>query len=162
MKKLFLTMAASMLMTGAFADALYWLIDQQPEGGVQFDYAALRVADSATKTKVDGAYLCTVRAATSPGLQTGLGVADLGVYGNSDYSFYVELYDSAAKSVGVTDFYDYSTLLGAGYVAPSGIEPGGNATWVVTEKMISVPEPTSALLLLMGLAPLALRRKQDN
>ena len=86
-------------------------------------------------------------------------LSDLKGYGSSQYSFYVELYNTAGGSVHKTQTVSYDSLLSSGYIATGGVltptvlaSGGFNGA--------SVPEPTSGVLLLVGGALLALRRRR--
>jgi len=86
------------------------------------------------------------------------GTAD---YASDDYSFYVELYDANqelfARSVDTWSYdYLYST---ANCITDDPSAWTGHSTFVVSS-FTAVPEPTSGLMLLAGMALLGLKRKQ--
>ena len=78
----------------------------------------------------------------------------------SGLSFYVELFNAAGKSVAKSDAVAYSDLgsalshgFNADFTGVNGGAFGGSASY-------SVPEPTSGLLMLIGMGALALRRRK--
>lgn len=149
--KKFAVFAAILAFAGfANAGALYWQVDTS-------------AADSAYKGDWDSASLFVVKTDGTEELLDGLvaGAAptltDLGGYGSTGYSFYVELYN-AGKSVYTGYKFSYD-LLKSGYISTTGVlTPTVLATggW----NGASVPEPTSGVLLLIGGAMLALRRRR--
>jgi len=90
---------------------------------------------------------------------------DVSNYTAANYSFYIELlsYDANASSwsqVGATTKQTYTQLQSANVIYESdSLLPVAAATWHGSGSM-NAPEPTSAMLMLLGVAGLALRRKQ--
>ena len=85
-----------------------------------------------------------------------------GISGFSDLSFFVELYDASGNWVGQTTPQTYDSLVSSGAIS-SGLNPnfsGVNSAVGGGSGSYSVPEPTSGLLMLVGLGALALRRKR--
>lgn len=82
----------------------------------------------------------------------------------SGLSFFVELYDSAGNWAGTTDAKTYQQLVDSGAISSSGLNPsftGVNSALGGSGSSYSpVPEPTSGLLMLIGLGALALRRRR--
>ena len=83
----------------------------------------------------------------------------------SGLSFFVELYDAAGNWAGTTDAKSYSQLLSSGAISV-GDEFNPSFTGVNSalggsgSSYSPVPEPTSGLLMLVGLGALALRRRK--
>ena len=80
-------------------------------------------------------------------------------------SFFIELYDSAGNWAGTTDAKSYQQLLSSGAISVGDeLNPsftGVNSALGGSSSSYSpVPEPTSGLLMLVGLGALALRRKR--
>ena len=163
MKKLVCLACAAVLGLVASADTLYWQVDTSADNAYApiknqtFSYAKLYATDGTTTTE-----LASV-AAEADGKTMKPTLTDLGVYGSNTYSFYVELLNYAnGESTSVyTQPYasTYNELVSAGYVStqamatPEGFALGGfNGA--------AVPEPTSGVLLLIGGAMLALRRRR--
>ena len=86
-----------------------------------------------------------------------------GISSLSALSFFVELYDAAGNWVGKTDAQSYDSLVASGAVS-SGLNPNfsgvNNALGGSGSTFTNVPEPTSGLLMLVGLGALALRRRK--
>ena len=96
--------------------------------------------------------------ANDPTTAYGSGITDA-----SSLSFYIELYDADGGWVGKTTAVSYNDLKNAGAIGDSfnpsftGVNAAlGGAGTTYTD----VPEPTSGLLMLIGLGALALRRKR--
>lgn len=150
--KMLAVVAAVLAMAGAVqADALYWMVDTTASDAAYkgaFDSAGLYVVKAGGDEFLDG-----IVAGAAPTL------SDLNGYGSSQYSFYVELYNTAGDPVHKTQTVSYDSLLSSGYIATGGVltptvlaSGGFNGA--------SVPEPTSGVLLLVGGALLALRRRR--
>ena len=157
--------AAAIAFAGvANADALYWQIDTANAGaggysgseaayaqlvpvqnGTAYDYSSgrLTLGDDAFVAAGDGPFL-----------------TDLGSYGSSSYSFFVEIYNNSGDVVHTGYAVNYNDLLSSGYISTSGVlTPTALASGGFNGA--SVPEPTSGMLLLMGGALLALRRRRQ-
>ena len=138
---------------------LYWMIDQTPGTlcATQFDYATI---------KQDGSLLNMYAPDTMEILGTevvpneGGYSMDEGAYARlnsiSGGSFLVELWrDGESERVGYAT-YDMASI--EPYIVNAFNLSGGNPLFVTQPELI--PEPSSGLLLLLGMAGLALRRKR--
>ena len=143
---------------GAFADYGYlnFVIDQSAaEKPVDFSYARVGVAG-------EGAYL-NLQGTDSPWVVgNGDGTApqnwaDLGAYNSPLYSYFVELYDIDFNAIAASEVFGYDALT-SHIATPMG--QGGATPWTVTT--FNVPEPSSALLLILGFGALALRRRKTT
>lgn len=158
MNRLTTVSLVALLTCGASASALYWMVDTTADDAVYqgtFDHAALFVSESAIQ--IDN----FVEANDAPnGTKTTPLISDLGTYGSSAYSFYVELYDETHKSVYKTSNVSYNDLLASGYITvPGSILP---PTVLATSGFngASVPEPMSGLMVLSGAGAMLLRRRR--
>ena len=146
------------LMGSASASTLFWQVNKDGAGPLGWDGTG------------DPTY--AVLKATTGTLEEGVGIAgydlsegtawatDLRTYGNSSYSFFVELINAAGSPVYTQKAAtSYDNLLSSGYVSASALDrPTGAVSGGFNGA--SVPEPTSGVLLLIGGAMLALRRRR--
>lgn len=174
MKKILVLVALGFAALGSQAAYLYWQLDSsvgleaKDSGGYTFNghdfaYAQIKASDGnvLTSTYVDGSAIeGTINA---PGKTKY--VVDVSSYKDSSCVFYVELigYDSAVYGsntgvIGVTEenTYTYEVLKNAGYIGTNLISipvawHGGT---------VAAPEPTSGLLMLLGVAALGLKRRK--
>ena len=151
-KKLSVALAVLALVGFAKADVLYWQVDTSADNAAytgDFSYAVLNASD--------GSAIDAAAAEDNKVIPT---LKDLGGYGSSEYSFYVELYNAAGDSVYKGQSVSYTDLLDSGYISTSGVL---TPTMLATGGFngASVPEPTSGMLLLIGGALLALRRRRQ-
>lgn len=160
---------AASAASAAVDSYLYWMVDSANYGGsaVAFDYATISVDGGSTYLNLYGAGATTSDLTefasagylTSTPATSTYGAPTQGLFAGFDSSsgvktFLVELWlDTQAQRVGWQSYsYDYL----ASFI--SGDTKGGSSTpFGVTDV---VPEPTSGLLSLFGLAALALRRRR--
>lgn len=88
-------------------------------------------------------------------------------YASDDHQFYVELWggdEGLERVLGYSQIWSYSDLLKDGYIHEGGSAMGSaaNVLHVTAFSATLVPEPTSGLLMLIGLAGLALRRRSRS
>ena len=173
MKKL-IAVAVAALSLGAFADDsyLYWMTPSSvswKESGTEdlsYSYVAIGVMDNATGQNVS--YLAnttfgvatTTESAQLVGSGSGSWYANLSTYASNAYSFYIELFNDQAASVGrSTDILSYDAA--RAYATTFGTQAPSATAWAPTSfTTAAIPEPTSGLLMLFGLSALALRRKR--
>ena len=155
---------ASLVVVTAKAEALYWQVDPG-SSDQEFQYAILNVTGGEFG---DSSRMLAGAAAegTAPNQYVSVQNTDISDYANSSYSFFVEMANynnnngswdvvKAGTPVNYTDLSDYiatSFQEGLDLVHNGGYNMGSSA----------VPEPTSGLLLLMGGAMLALRRRRQK
>ncbi len=161
--KIFSVLAIALAATAARAEDsyLYWMVSDANYNNstIEFAYARIKAegSDSYLNLYAPGATASSISALAStayPGMSAS---TDGGAFAKFDYSsattFLVELWNSDGSVVGWQSYsYDawknfVYTSTGAGSVSP------------LTVSQV-VPEPTSGLLMLFGLAGLALRRKR--
>ena len=164
MKKAAIAFIALALCATARSELLYWMVDEGNLGDDFRDYAYAGVAVEGT---ADHLYFMSEEGErfdvwpVSAGM-FGSGVyADLGVYGANN-RFFVELFNEDGR-IAFGPSVDYESLLNAKSIVPSVGGTGQDApnAWAVSSfSTVPVPEPTSGLLTLLGVAALALRRKR--
>ncbi len=165
MKSLFkslLVSTALLLASSASAGTLYW----QASTSEKFDYALLVAEDkdSGTKTTLDALASQAPDNKSTLVTQTSLdSLAD-----PEAYLFYVEMVnytggDPAYDVVATGYKYGYGDLVSSGYVATGAIDSNAAQAAAAAGNMGSaVPEPSSGLLLVIGGAMLALRRRRQK
>ena len=160
MKKTIIMGVAAMVCGIALAEDsyLYWQINQQgAEKPIEFAYAQVK----ATKDGGD-IYVGEAMGVQGGGTARSAGPIDsafnMSAYGEgTGYSFVVELMNSELDVIGESATFFYADI--APYIYRSMGQTGASA-WTVTT-FNAVPEPTSGLLLLLGVAGLALRRRRN-
>ena len=148
-KKLSVVVAVLAMIGFAKADALYWQVDTSADNAAytgDFSDAALYTSDGNFIDAMDSAQK--------------VALSDLRGYGSPEYSFYVELYNASGDAVYKGAAVSYTDLLNSGYISTTGVL---TPTMLATSGFngASVPEPTSGMLLLIGGALLALRRRRQ-
>ena len=175
MKKLLMAMAlagAAMVASAEDEDKfLYWMVDVSDSTDYAFNYATIKAKDaSGNESDYLGLYGQDnadeigprLYASNDPGTTTGGGAfAGLGNYGVGS-KFLFELWTDGGTAdspnrVGWTGWIDYESI--AKNIFAAG-DLSGASPFTVGSTML-VPEPTGGLLTLLGLAVLALRRKQQ-
>ena len=163
------SVALALAASTASADLIYWQIQaatgNQHAGAnanklIPFAYATISAGDSQSYTQLhmyddDGAQTGSsllVPLATDP---TSTEAIYSGTFDDSVTSFLVELWDNGGTRVG---WQSYSASALADNIWKDG-EPSASGGTPLTVTGV-VPEPTSGLLLLLGMAGLALRRKR--
>lgn len=165
------------------SDVLYWMVDETAAGDVgTFGYATVRAYTGDNPQQ--GEYLPLVLQDSKTGDYYDSGITQFpksvfdgeGVYAGLDklsgwqnnkgsYSFLVELWLDSGEKVAVGTSAAYAALHGetATSIVLSGeiVKPGDLRAWDGGSfTPYSVPEPTSGLMVLLGMALLALRRKR--
>ena len=152
--------AATIMLSASAASAgtLYWQVDGADLGESEEGWGAeLWMLDTSnnSKTSLTDGFLIDA--------PTGIQQADITGYDDSKYRFYVELvnYTTGASSDGYK--WSYTELYESGYVAMGAKDiPTVNANVGAHSNFAQAPEPSSGLLLLMGGAMLALRRRRQK
>ena len=157
-------LAAVGLMTSAVsAGTLYWQVT--PDMGVNFTTAKIVVTQGGSQVTTLGETFATDIGDGDSGTYVSMQQTDLGSYSSNDYSFFVEMVNYATDPETVTQgaTYSYQDLLSAGYVS-FGPDDVTAVTIAATAGNMgsAIPEPSSGLLLLMGGAMLALRRRRQK
>jgi len=155
MKKSILAVAVAMAAFLLRAELLYWQVSDQ--AGITFDYAQLYYTTEPQASAANGTAIVSGGTVSGSGLtSTSPRAAD--ITGIDDISgFYVGFYSGSSGALGVSRWLSYSEVATA--IERSWTE--GKNVQSATSVATFVPEPTSGLLLLLGLAGLAVRRKRQ-
>jgi len=173
MKKLIVLFVAIAVASLSQASELWWTVStpvtlEDTGGSPEWSTAKLYVTDTGFNY---GSTVEALDSVSASDLNTyGGAFTDLGVYASSAYSFYVELLNSSSEVVG-RSYVSLTPAQGAiQYGALDGHLEGGNImnpTAAASAYSFSsfttanvIPEPTSGLLVLLGMMALGLKRKR--
>lgn len=176
MKKL-IALCAVALSMGAFADSyLYWMLDESSEltwkESPAPSYNAVKIGVVNNETGKNAGYLNiyawggtqmdTEYAVAAGSDGTSSLYANLGTYASSGYSYYIELLNDGNFVGRSSDTLNYSTTAAQIISAIGQTDlPASAQAWSPSSfTTAAIPEPTSGMLLLLGLAGLALKRKR--
>lgn len=173
MNKILAVLVATVALGASAADSyLYWMVsdsiswkgEETPTADIK--YARVGVMDNTTGKNAGYLNIFTqVGEGTGSKLASDfLGnslYANLGSFAQDGYSFYIELWNDSGRVGRSEDILDYSRAL-ADYVYVMGTATPPSTPWQVGPFTTqAVPEPSSALLMLLGCAGLALKRKKQ-
>ncbi len=146
-------------MARAWPSYLYWEVDSSDAG---FSYARLRLSGGDVYFPVGDTPYTKVGADTEGeatlGRTTSPVSANLGLYASSEYSYFVEVFDENGNLLGFSDAFSFDAVSAGGYVYTDMATAATGEAYGVT--VSSLPEPAGGLLLLLGMAGLALRRRK--
>ena len=171
MKKLLMLLSVAALALPSTAGEndylLYWWVSdtyvKDIMDDVKFQGAELyaNVSGAATPTSLGSYFTSPVSYLSEVPVQT----ADLASLASSEIlSFYIEFqtYDGSVwNTIGVSDTILYAQARSAITDYRSGKTPSNYSQELSPSSFTAVPEPTSGLMLLVGLASLALKRKRS-
>ena len=157
MKKLIVMMvaAAAMISAKAADSFIYWMIEPTAPA---FSYASLYVDKGGGDIVALDEFLTGVAADQT---QTSLAAHTIKVDASnlgSSYSYYVELMNAEGEATHKSGLFGYTDIASYIYQAPNPTPK--TAFDMGKDGFTAVPEPTSGLLLLLGVAGLALKRKR--
>ena len=157
--KSLMTGALFLAVSSASAGTLYWQVTS--DAGQTFDEAWLVVQNGDALTYLDG-----VQSDGASPSSTALTQTDISAYEGDGYLFYVEMsnYNSQSdtySTVATGYKWTYSELQSSGYVASNPLDTAPAAA-SNSNFGSAIPEPSSGLLLLIGGAMLALRRRRQK
>ena len=164
-KTLAMVVAVAALAVNAADSYLYWMTPEANVNGFEWTTARIGVSQGIWPT---GSFITSYSDGFGneiPGYpdeaNTGF-IANLGQYSGSEFSFWIELLNDTTVVAHSSEGLSYDYLYSQGYIFKESMDPsGGDKAWSVTSFTAGpVPEPTSGILSLFGLALLALRRKK--
>lgn len=139
---------------GSDVSFAYAAVQATGEGG----YSAMLMDASAKELGVEWAFISANDGAKTTEIAQGQFAPREGL---DDYSFQMQLFDEDYNLIAFSDFVEIDAFGPEGFrcinTSLSGLQ--GEGVWQV-DTFHSVPEPTSGLLLLLGVAGLALRRRR--
>ena len=172
MKKLFSMVLAAAAMTAAKADYIYAMIQD-----AHYDYNGTPVSFKYVKVSADGTYMDFYTSGSDTPLSQ-MYAADsshptysLGAYGDDPEGFFVGYDGSTSYTTFLFELWtqtgDYATLLGKQEVSLAALQAAGAVTSGTSASgdkayrisSVAVPEPTGGMLILLGMAVMALKRK---
>lgn len=171
MKRLFLGLVA-LAFGNLQAEVLYWMGDASRDE-IEFNFARVAVVKDGDIDNVI-CYLESPEGGTAAmgnegNYMTGASWADLSVYTSNEYGFFVEIMNYGKPNTdpqgedrwfvaGHSNVSSYQDLVSAGHVYMDSLSmPNIQAAWAPT---VMIPEPSGALMILLGLAALNLRRRR--
>ena len=136
------------------APSAAWLVARSSEGGDAISYSSLFEGGASTV----GVDLSDFWSKIEVAFRT-----DIGGNPGSAYNFYIELGNTLGEATWVSDGISYNDAQNFGHITASAMQSVGLTAWTPENWTESaVPEPTSGLLVLMGMGLLALRRRRTD
>ena len=175
MKKVYILAATLLAVVSANASYLYWQVNEDSDvsrlGGVTYNSARVSVKEDSTGTIVWSSAATDVNTESLSypiSAVNTIAETSFSSWTGTGYSYYIELgnYDSVGDTftgTAISEAQTYTTLA-ASYIHPSAsLSPSDLvSTQIWHGGTYSVPEPTSAILMLFGAAMLGLKRKNRS
>jgi len=177
MSRILVVVVGMLAFSSVHAEWLYWQIDSENLAekvtpyaksiGVVWDTATLSVLDAEGNTLTTLATAANAienEAGSYDGATAGQ-VVDLGNYYKEGYSYYIELANTSSATQPIvvgkstTTYAEMAGLVSDGEINIETVAAAAASPWHGSSTY-NAPEPTSAVLMLLGVAGLALRRKQ--
>lgn len=159
MKRLLLVLAMCSASAVFAADSyLYWMIDAADAS--EYDYTKAQLVSSSSSTWTKG--LSSIDSATKNQISDAEDIAS-GFYsslGNNPQGMYYFVELVAGEVLAYSDAISYSDAVAAGYITTMSQFDVGSANLWSASSFTAVPEPTSGMMVLFGMAALALRRRR--
>lgn len=164
MKKLFVVLAALALAGGVQASELWWTVSGAPTDG----WTEAKLFANTTGYNYDGELVGSV---TKTDLDNfGDAFTQLGDFDSAAYSFYVELFNGT-ESIGQKSYVSLSSPAQgsvaygklADSIAKDTMDWAGKSVYTGFSQFTDsnvIPEPTSGLLVMLGMMMLGLKRKR--
>lgn len=162
MKKLSVLLVAFAAAITANASYLYWQVEKsdyshitEPDQVTAVNVWAINT-ETSEKTFVDG-YRATEGTVNMSEAQ----MIDVSAFSSGSYSFYIELmnYSSGAQKLGETVSNEtYANMVNNHYIMETPLSITMATPW--HGGTVAAPEPTSGLLMLLGVAALGLKRRK--
>lgn len=169
MKNVLMLVFACLAVCSARASYLYWevnpadsglsaVVDWASESGVNWNYAAVFAVSGKNTVTIDEVDLLNA------GSSTGVQQVDLSDFDDlTGYSFYLEVgnYDDDTYTLlGTSQKSSYATLSSGKYIGAGTMSEVPDAQVWHGGTFTAAPEPTGALLMLIGVGVLGLRRRE--
>ena len=171
MKKALILVGAIAAFSFSQASELWWTVNDtvSVDGGAATEWNTATLYASANGYNYGGTAIESVTAADMS--DWGFWNSDIDGYGSS-YSFYVELYNSASESIGKSyvsttstppqGATPYNTLNNANAIYDGNLLNPTASAYTFSQFTTSdvIPEPSSGLMMLLGMIALGLKRKK--
>ena len=143
-------------------DVLFWQIDNTTAEAKGYSYATLyaKVGEGGEVSLFEKTPNAGAAFTKGMDVAAAYDMAQYNISGGwANSSFFVEYFNDQNEQIGYSDAVGFGTLAGLGYIGNWQSQPVVPNAGVWTPNFV-IPEPTSGLLMLIGLAGLALRRKR--